>query len=446
MVTLDHRVVFSARDGVAGREPWVSDGTAAGTFRLGDLAPGTTGSSPELMVVSGGTVFFRAFTPATGWELWKTDGTVAGTMLVEDIVPGPESSEPGDLVAFGGGILFRACDPGAGCELWESDGTSLGTQRVTEIVPGAVGGLPEELMVVGAQVVFRATTPANGTEPWVTDGTAGGTAPLGDLAPGAASSYPHDLKSAGNRGYFIADNGTSGWEIWTTDGTPGGTLLPRDVAPGAEDAVFPHTEIYSTIHGEELYFRAVDDGYATADDLWRTDGTLAGTVKVREMDDFGVWGATIWAGSAGGLVHFGFADFFSPVFGWEPMRTDGTPGGTIRLADLVPGTGGSQPCCWVGGGNLAFFRALIPGGSGLFQTTGQPNETTQLTVAGSPSFFPSMVSPWFAPAETEELLFLGGYDSSAGLGTELYAYGIPILVTSFESGDLSGWSAVVGGP
>jgi ELWxxDGT repeat protein len=34
---LDSKLYFAANDGKSGVEPWVSDGTAAGTFRLMDI-------------------------------------------------------------------------------------------------------------------------------------------------------------------------------------------------------------------------------------------------------------------------------------------------------------------------------------------------------------------------------------------------------------------------
>ena len=40
----DDTVLFAADDGVHGRELWRTDGTAAGTAMVADLAPGPTGS------------------------------------------------------------------------------------------------------------------------------------------------------------------------------------------------------------------------------------------------------------------------------------------------------------------------------------------------------------------------------------------------------------------
>ena len=85
---------------------WRSDGTQAGTFKLGS----GTGFFPVNLAVSNGFVFFALGDQTTGSELWKTDGSVAGTQPVKDINPGPASSTPGNLRDVGGTLFFAADD------------------------------------------------------------------------------------------------------------------------------------------------------------------------------------------------------------------------------------------------------------------------------------------------------------------------------------------------
>ncbi len=81
--------LFAASDALHGVELWRSDGTAAGTYLVADIWPGTNGSFPTDLVAVYGKVFFNANDGAHGPELWASDGTAGGTYMVSDIWPGP---------------------------------------------------------------------------------------------------------------------------------------------------------------------------------------------------------------------------------------------------------------------------------------------------------------------------------------------------------------------
>ena len=80
------RLLFLGRDS-AGQEPWVTDGTGAGTMRLADLNPGagssfSTRSADGWIAVRGGKAYFTAAVTDMDYRLFETDGTVAGTREV----------------------------------------------------------------------------------------------------------------------------------------------------------------------------------------------------------------------------------------------------------------------------------------------------------------------------------------------------------------------------
>jgi large repetitive protein len=70
LAAVDNLLLFAADDGVQGLEPWVTDGTAAGTRLLADLAPGEDASGPARFTVAGDLVGFDANDGVHGRELW----------------------------------------------------------------------------------------------------------------------------------------------------------------------------------------------------------------------------------------------------------------------------------------------------------------------------------------------------------------------------------------
>jgi ELWxxDGT repeat protein len=73
----------------------------------------------------------RDFANDAGRELWISDGTARGTYLLADIIPGSGASNPSDFVTVQGGALFIAGAVGNRA-LWFTDGTRAGTFKVPE--------------------------------------------------------------------------------------------------------------------------------------------------------------------------------------------------------------------------------------------------------------------------------------------------------------------------
>ena len=53
-----------------------------------------------------------------------------------------------------------------------------------------------------------------------------------DIRSGSASSVPSPVVVMGGIGYFAASDGISGRELWRTDGTTAGTYQVADIQPG----------------------------------------------------------------------------------------------------------------------------------------------------------------------------------------------------------------------
>ncbi len=160
--------LFVAADAGQDFEPWFTDGTAAGTQRLADIAPGATSSAPrDLTATVGGPAYFSADDDVHGRELWTTDGTPGGTRLVLDAVPGYVGLEPESLLALGDAhaVAFQGTDA-FGAELWTSDGTAAGTRRRTDLNPRWRSAEATPLAVHGRWLLFGGDDGQRGIEPW----------------------------------------------------------------------------------------------------------------------------------------------------------------------------------------------------------------------------------------------------------------------------------------
>ena len=92
--TIGDTALFATTEDLnVGRELWSSDGTPAGTGLVLDIQAGRGESSPEQLAPSvpmpalNGRLLFSANDGVRGRELWSTDGTAAGTGLVHDLNP-----------------------------------------------------------------------------------------------------------------------------------------------------------------------------------------------------------------------------------------------------------------------------------------------------------------------------------------------------------------------
>lgn len=134
---VNNKFIFRCISSETGVEPYVSDGTTAGTGLLKDIYQGGFSSSPFSFTTAGNTVYFQAQDEAHGTELWKTDGTTNGTVLVKDIYPGSFGSNPYNLTAAAGKLYFGAYDISGTNVLYVSNGKSSNTLPVNDA--GLVG-------------------------------------------------------------------------------------------------------------------------------------------------------------------------------------------------------------------------------------------------------------------------------------------------------------------
>ncbi len=329
-------VIFVAT-GPEGRELWKTNGTTAGTTLLKDIRPGNLGSEPKILAVRGTFAYFAANDGVHGTELWKTDGTAANTVLVKDVFPGAGSGNPLYAIAHAGLVFFTAQDYDRNYELWKTDGTEAGTAMVQDIQSNSVnpGSGPNNFISLGNTLLFTATTDAYGSELWKTDATGSGITLVKDIIPGSSSGSFQQPVAMGGNVYFGGSDSTHGYELWKTDGTDAGTVMVKDIYTGAGNSGGPSGGMV-VVSNNTLYFSATDSYFNR--ELWKSDGTEAGTVLVKEIRP--------GTGNFLGSDPYGFKVVGTQVYflandgttGIELWKTDGTAVGTVQVKDLAPGT------------------------------------------------------------------------------------------------------------
>ena len=376
------KFVFTGVDPVHGLEPWVTDGTPAGTSILKDMVAGASGVGVDFRhaVLFAGQLYFPAHDSVNGSELWRTDGTTAGTVLVADVTPGAGGSSPYQLTVFGPHLYFTAQDGGlwridangqleqmtnfgtsgapvvdaqtaflatggrlyfvattldSGAELWATDGVTV--ERVADIAVGAINSEPKYLTpLTGGRVVFSATEPQTLRQLWISDGTAPGTVLLKNfgLLGGSSGSNPLTKRVTwGDRVYFMAHTQETGRELYRWDAVSG-VKLAAEMTPGTADTQVDEM-VLSRFGGKPTILMSANVAGAGAE-LWTFDGLTATLLK-----DIAPNGGS----NPADFVSNGKETFFTAQgdAGRELWVTDGTSPGTRMIKDLLPGPATSKP-------------------------------------------------------------------------------------------------------
>ena len=395
---------FTAITAANGRELWKSNGTAAGTLLVQDIGPGPGSSNPAALARIGNLLYFRANDFLNGPEVWSTDGTAQNTLLFD--LDDRRSSNPNSFTRVNGITFFAANDGVTGNELWKSDGTEAGTVLVRDIVPGGGGGAPTLLVAVGNTLFFTATDAAGGREIWKSDGTAAGTVRIKDVNPGSASSSPTALVAwgdqAGDRLYFVASDGVNNAALWKSDGTDVGT-----VRLGGSNL----TQL--RVAGPYLYMGAqVTPGFSGFSELWRSDSTSGGTIRLSDPNAFsGVLDFATGAAALDGAFYFA-ANGAGLGQGTELWKSDGTPAGTVLVKDIAPGFPSGAPTYLVRLGSALYFRANDPTiGTELWKTDGTAAGTVLVKdiSVGTSSGNPQLLTL------VNDVIFFAAFDATNGV-------------------------------
>ena len=246
------------------------------------------------------------------------------------------------------------------------------------------GAYSRAMTALGNELYFVLAPVSQPQQLWKSDGTAAGTVELADFV------YRDDqglrFTRLGSRVFFL-----NGDRLWSTDGTPAATAeVVSDETLSADELVALDGSLYLIARGRN-----------GTRELWRSDGSAAGTVRLATFPGTGSGsGDPARLTVAAGRLFFAADD---GAHGTELWTSDGTGAGTVLVRDVLPGAEPSRPSALTGAGGRLFFTAFDGAhGFELWQTDGTatgtrlvqdiaPEEASstpdQLTVVGDRLFF-----------------------------------------------------------
>jgi ELWxxDGT repeat protein len=329
----------------------------------------------EQLVNVNSKLFFTLYAyDGLGNELYVTDGTAEGTVLVKDINADPySSSNPGHLTPVNG-LLYFAANDGSGSRLWVSDGTEEGTNQVKndENIYAEINYYTfynDPFPLIKGVLYFQGSTAETGYElaKYDTKDANASIRLVKDIIPGEASSNPSNMTNVKGTLFFNTQPGTGDQELWKTDGTEAGTVLVKDINSGGENYFGQFINVKGT-----LFFNYTNDEMGA--ELWKSDGTTAGTVLVEDIYPGAKSSHPSPLTNNDGILLFAAN---RGAKGRELWKSDGTQAGTVMVKDINTTTsGGSYPRGFTAvDSNKVIFNAGDQNHNGLWVTDGTAEGT-----------------------------------------------------------------------
>ena len=253
--------------------------------------------------------------------------------------------------------------------------------------------------VAGNTNQICAETPLPDREIWTTTGDVASFSQLADINS-CAGSYARDFFEFNGNLFFIAGTGENGvnFELYKTDGTT--TELFREFAAGNEAGFDVSNKTQFRVMNNKMYFFASEGG-VTNYDLWRTDGTIAGTEKVADLN------TTSDIGKPDQFIVYNNELYFVTAqdnLGFELYKYNENTNLVSIVKDIYPGTNSSSPRELILFNNELFFHVTDPISfrRELYKTDGTSNGTISYR-----NFTTGIYGPTTFKVFNNQLIFIG---------------------------------------
>ncbi len=426
-------IVFSADNGVNGREPWyydIQNDDAELLFdinTLGDTDPSAS-SNPHDFIAYHNTLFYTAddgsgigmqiktasydnnngdFNSFSGVNLSQNDANPHNKIVYNDMlyfrtvdnstnhfdIYSLEGNYPGFSVndeatdqnpnngrmAIANNYLFFSADAGdgSGNQLWLLDSNNDAALAGGSTISGGGDANPHDFTPVNNQLLFVANDGTGTQELWTSDGDNNHVV----QSYGNYYNYPKILGTQGNFAYFFYDDNIHGQELWKTNANDS-TLMVSDINKGDDPNISSNIGTFAN-YKNALYFGAYDGQHQN---IYKTDGTTGGTSVAVDMSSFNIQYPNYYQISqikgAGNTLFFNDVD---SAHGGELWKTDGTLAGTSMVKDInTHNTDGSNPQNFIAlNGKLFFVANDGTNGNQLWVSDGTSANTVMVKIINS---------------------------------------------------------------
>lgn len=180
-------------------------------------------------------------------------------------------------------------------------------------------GNPKYLTEYNNEIIFSANRYNFGNELWKFNPTTSAKTLLKKFINNTFISIKSEFIKFNNKLYFIAtDTSEASYQLWVTDGTAAGTIKIQTIANPSYNFGY---QIKFKVAGNKLFFKY-------SNQLWVSDGTTTGTKKIAQFNDIN-----------GELCVLNNNVFFTAddgISGYDIWKSDGTNNGTVLLKDINP--------------------------------------------------------------------------------------------------------------
>jgi len=340
---IDNKAFFQGNsDAKIGGELYITDGTDTGTKLVKNIDPRDYRSSLSNFnyhygsAVHNNQLYFKADS-GQGAELWSTNGTDTGTYMVKDIrSSSTRGSNPQNFISFHNRLFFNADTNGSTNRLYYTDGTDTGTKILSQNISQAlnpfifnnhlyyryitagISGPPQRMATIDTSFNFTSYSGGSGSAKF-------------------SSTTDNNYAIADSFVVYLEKSALNGYELYSIDWN-GNQQLLRDINPGTNSGVLQNSRgdnIQSV--GNTVFFQGRSTNVSPYQaELWKTNGTSTGTVKVADIGD-----PTKNTPLIQEMIEFKGKVYFSATNdtdGYELWVSDGTAAGTKMVKNnAIPG-------------------------------------------------------------------------------------------------------------